>query len=272
MRKALIALAVLALAAAAPLALTRADRLPAEVLAGLAGDAARGESVFWASGCASCHAAPGAQGEARLVLSGGYRIDSPAGIFVAPNISPHPEAGIGGWSTDDFVTAVLRGTSPDGRHYYPAFPYGSYARMTAADAVDLKAFLDTLPPDPTPSAAHDLAFPYSVRAGVGLWKARYLDPAPVIAVEGAELERGRYLAEALAHCGECHTPRDAMGGLDTARWMAGAPNPRARGGFPESRPRSSTGRPPTSPTTSRPASPPTSTARAARWPRWCAIS
>lgn len=212
--------------------LTRPSGLDAGTLAGLEGDVDRGRSVFWAAGCASCHAVPGAEGEARLTLAGGYRIDSPFGTFVAPNISPDPDAGIGGWSTEDFVTALLLGTSPEGRHYYPAFPYGSYARMTPADAVDLKAFMDTLPHDPTPSAPHDLTFPVTVRAGIGVWKWFNLDPGPVIPGEGAELERGRYLAEALGHCGECHTPRNALGGLDTARWMAGAANPSGEGRIP----------------------------------------
>jgi len=233
MRRAFLTLLALGLAAgAATWILARPDRLAPGALAGLEGDPARGEAVFWAAGCASCHAAAGAEGEARLVLSGGYRIDSPFGTFVAPNISPHPEAGIGGWSTSDFVTALRHGTSPEGRHYYPALPYASYARMSLADAVDLKAFMDGLPPDPTPNAPHELGFPYSIRAGIGLWKWLSLDPDPVVAVEGPELERGRYIVEALAHCGECHTPRNALGGLDTARWMAGAQNPSGEGRIP----------------------------------------
>jgi mono/diheme cytochrome c family protein len=233
MRKFLLAALVFAaVAGLAGAALTRPARLPPDATAGLVGDEGRGERVFWAAGCASCHAAPGAEGDARLVLAGGYRIESPFGTFVAPNISPHSEAGIGGWSTGDFATALLRGTSPEGRHYYPAFPYTSYARMTLADAVDLKAFIDTLPPDATPSLPHDLAFPFTLRAGVGLWKALNVDPAPVLPVEGETLERGRYIVEALGHCAECHTPRNAMGGLDTARWMAGAPNPSGEGRIP----------------------------------------
>ena len=233
MRKILLALLALGLlTGAAALALTRPDRLAPGSLAGLEGDPAHGETVFWAAGCASCHAAPGTEGEARLVLSGGYRIESPFGTFVAPNISPHPEAGIGGWSAEDFVTALRHGTSPEGRHYYPAFPYTSYADMTLADAVDLKAFIDTLPPDPTPSASHELDFPFSIRAGIGLWKALNLDPAPVVPAASPELERGRYIVEALAHCAECHTPRNAMGGLDRTRWMAGAPNPSGEGRIP----------------------------------------
>lgn len=228
---------LLVLAAVGALALwwiARPDPLPEGALAGLAGDPARGERVFWASGCASCHAAPGAEGEARLVLAGGRRFETPFGIFVAPNISTDPTHGIGGWSLEDFGNAVLRGVSPEGRHYYPAFPYTSYIRMTPGDLADLKAFMDTLPPSDRPDEPHALAFPYSLRAGLGLWKALYLDPAFVL--EGplsAEEERGRYLVEALAHCGECHSPRDALGGLDRSRWLAGAPNPSGPGRIPD---------------------------------------
>lgn len=233
MRKPLLVLLALGLVVgAAGFSVARPERLDAVTLEGLEGDPARGETVFWAAGCASCHAVPGAEGDARLVLAGGYRIESPFGTFISPNISPDPDAGIGGWSTQAFATALLHGTSPDGGHYYPALPYGSYAGMTPADAVDLKAFIDTLPPDPTPSAAHDLRFPFTVRAGIGLWKALNLDASPVAEVSGAELERGRYIVEALAHCGECHTPRNAMGGLDRSRWMAGAPNPSGEGRIP----------------------------------------
>jgi mono/diheme cytochrome c family protein len=208
--------------------LTRPQTLDAASLAGLTGDATAGETVFNAAGCASCHAAPGAEGEDRLVLSGGYRMKSPFGTFVAPNISPS-SAGIGGWSTLSFANAVLRGVSPDGAHYYPSFPYGSYARMTLEDVVDLKAFMDTLPPSDTASAPHELSFPFSIRRSVGGWKLLFADDDWVMPAGTAQLERGRYLVEALGHCAECHTPRNALGGLDTSRWMQGAPNPSGQG-------------------------------------------
>lgn len=211
--------------------LTRPQTLDAASLAGLTGDATAGETVFNAAGCASCHAAPGAEGEDRLVLSGGYRMKSPFGTFVAPNISPS-SAGIGGWSTLSFANAVLRGVSPDGAHYYPSFPYGSYARMTLEDVVDLKAFMDTLPPSDTASAPHELSFPFSIRRSVGGWKLLFADDDWVMPAGTAQLERGRYLVEALGHCAECHTPRNALGGLDTSRWMQGAPNPSGQGRIP----------------------------------------
>lgn len=242
-RFAAVALVAAAIGGAGFWVLTRPATLPAETLAALQAheaDAEAGAQVFWAAGCAGCHAAPGLTGmdpvEDRLVLSGGRRLESDFGTFVAPNISPHPEAGIGGWSLEDFARATLLGVSPDGRHYYPSFPYTGYIRMTPGDLADLWAFWQGLPADDTPSASHELGFPYTLRRGLGLWKALHLAPGFVTDVaaeaERPELERGRYLSEALAHCGECHTPRGLTGGLDAARWMAGAPNPSGRGRIP----------------------------------------
>ena len=148
--------------------------LPATAMDELTGDAARGETVFWAGGCAACHAAPGADGDARLVLAGGYRIASPFGTFVAPNISPGPQ-GLAGWSALDLANALKRGVSPEGAHLYPSLPYTTYARMTLQDVADLKAFLDTLPVSDTPSLPHELGFPFTVRRGLGLWKLLFLD-------------------------------------------------------------------------------------------------
>ena len=120
--------------------------LSADDLAALpAGDAARGEAVFWIGGCASCHAAEKAQGDERLKLGGGRVLKTAFGDFVAPNISSDPADGIGGWSAGDLANAMLRGVSPDGRHLYPAFPYASYIRMQPQDIADLRAFLATLP-------------------------------------------------------------------------------------------------------------------------------
>jgi mono/diheme cytochrome c family protein len=195
-------------------------------------DPDNGERVFLAGGCASCHAAEDADGEDRLILMGGHRLTSDYGTFVAPNISPHPEQGIGDWSVEDFAVAMLVGVSPEGTHYYPAFPYTAYTHMTEADIADLWAFLQTLPASDRPNEANALTFPYNLRRGIGLWKWRYLDDDWVAAAPSETLERGRYLVEALAHCAECHTPRDQFGGLDMARWMGGAPNPSGRGRIP----------------------------------------
>ena len=220
-------------AAAALWVLARPDPLSEAEVAGLTGDAARGEAVFWAAGCASCHMAEGAKGEAQLVLSGGQRFPSDFGTFIAPNISQDPTHGIGGWSLLDLANALTRGVSPEGEHYYPALPYASYAKMRLQDVADLHAFLQTLPADPTPSQPHEIGFPFSMRETLGIWKLLFLSKDWALAGNVTPtVDRGRYIAEALAHCGECHTPRNALGGLDTARWLGGAPNPSGQGRIP----------------------------------------
>lgn len=229
----LAVLAIGGLAAAAALWWVSAPApVSAARLAGLTGDAENGEAVFHAAGCASCHTAPGPDADP-LVLAGGREFLSDFGTFYAPNISTDPTHGIGTWSQDDFVNAVMAGVSPDGQHYYPAFPYTAYIKADPQDIVDLYAFMATLPADATPSRAHDLAFPFNIRRGVGLWKALFLDDGWTITGDLTEVEaRGRYLSEALAHCAECHTPRNALGALDTSQWMRGAPNPSGQGRIP----------------------------------------
>jgi mono/diheme cytochrome c family protein len=205
--------------------LTAPDRIDAEAAAALGtGDAARGERIFWAGGCTSCHARPKSEGEALLQLVGGVQLETAFGTFVAPNISQDMNDGIGAWSQEDFANAMLKGVSPSGRHYYPAFPYTSYARMKQADVADLYAFMKTLPAVAGRAPDHTLGFPFSFRRGIGLWKLLYLDDAPVLAMaQGTEnVQLGRYLVEGPGHCGECHTPRTVAGGTDKGQWLAGA--------------------------------------------------
>lgn len=189
------------------------------------GAAARGERIFWAGGCASCHAVPKSEGDALLRLAGGLELVTPFGAFVAPNISSHRTDGIGDWTIADFANAMLRGVSPGGSHYYPAFPYASYARMQPSDVADLFAFMQTLPAVEGRAPDHKLGFPFNIRRGVGLWKLINLSPAPVIALADdapAGVREGRYLVEGPGHCGECHTPRNPMGGLVKSAWLSGA--------------------------------------------------
>lgn len=234
MRKVGVILGVLFLLGAAGfLALTRPAKVDPALFAGLKPDADRGEMVFHAAGCGSCHMAPRAEGEARLVLSGGQEFPSPFGTFKAPNISPSNQ-GIAGWSVLDLANAMLHGTSPDGAHYYPAFPYVSYAHATAQDITDLHAYLQTLPPSDMLSQPHDIGFPFSIRLTLGGWKMLFAAQGWVIDtpdLNEAE-KRGRYLVEGLGHCAECHTPRNALGGMDRARWMAGAADPSGKGRNP----------------------------------------
>lgn len=187
-------------------------------------DLINGESIFWAGGCASCHAAQDAEGDARLVLVGGVELNTPFGIFRSPNISPDEQSGIGKWSIQEFINAMVNGVSPDGKHYYPAFPYANYRIMPYTDLIDLKAFLDTLPAKPTLVADHELSFPFNIRAGLGLWKLQYLKAKTFTTVAGADaaVERGRYLVNGPGHCGACHTPRDLFGGEISDQFLAGA--------------------------------------------------
>ncbi|MDP3196319.1 c-type cytochrome [Tabrizicola sp.] len=213
--------------------LARPNPLAAAAVSDLTGDAARGESIFWATGCASCHAADKAEGEAELVLSGGQRFTSDFGTFIAPNISQDIQHGIGDWTLLDLANAITRGVSPEGEHYYPALPYASYAKMKMQDVADLYAFMKTLPADATPSQPHELGFPFSRRETIGAWKLMFLtDDWALPGNLTPTAARGRYIAEAMAHCGECHTPRNMLGGMDTARWLGGAPNPSGEGRIP----------------------------------------
>lgn len=242
MKKIFWTLCVLAvIAGALGWGLSAPTTLDPEIAADLgSGDAVRGENVFWAAGCSSCHAAPDAKGDDKLRLGGGLRLETPFGVFVAPNISQDPNDGIGGWSAADLANAMLHGTSPDGKNYYPAFPFTSYARMTLADVGDLDAFLKTLPAVSGKAGPNELSFPFNIRRGVGLWKRLNLDPTPVIVaptagegVDREQWERGRYLVEGAGHCGECHTPRDLGGGLILADWLGGAVAATGEGKVPD---------------------------------------
>lgn len=233
---ALLALGLVAVVAATSHSLTRPDRLaPHEIAAEGTGDATRGEAVFWASGCVSCHA--GANAGDRPVLAGGPPLVTPFGTFHGPNISPDAASGIGGWSLADFANALQRGIDPSGRNLYPAFPYTSYARMTPQDVGDLFAFIRTLPPSSDVAPANELRFPANLRFLLGPWKALFLSGEPVVELPpnaSEQLRRGRYLVEGPGHCGECHTPRllAGAGGLDTGRWLAGGAAPEGEGTIP----------------------------------------
>ena len=209
---------------------TRPQPLGPDAIAGLTGDPDKGQLVWAAAGCASCHVAE--DGPADL-MTGGARFTTDRGVFVAPNISSHPEHGVGGWSDLDLASAILAGVGADGQHLYPAFPYTSYSKADTQDIVDLIAYMRTLPASDQPSAPHMLDFPFDQRMLLGGWKALYLSDDWVLAqADTPELDRGRYLVEALGHCTECHTPRDALGGLQKDRWMGGAPNPSGQGRIP----------------------------------------
>ena len=227
---------VLALAifgAAAGWYLTAPVTRPTADLEKLTGDATHGETIFWASGCASCHAAPGAKGADQLVLAGGEAFATAFGTFYAPNISSDPKEGIGGWDIATFAHAVQDGVTPEGEHEYPAMPYVAYAKMEPQDLVDLKAYIDTLPAAATPNKDHEVSFPFNIRRAIGGWKLLFGGTGYVLTGDlSDQVKRGRYIAEALAHCGECHTPRNALGGVDKAAWLGGGALPDGKGKVP----------------------------------------
>lgn len=195
-------------------------------------DVANGKLVFNAGGCASCHATP--KQDDKLRLGGGLPLASPFGTFYVPNISPDPTAGIGRWSEADFVTALLKGTSPKREHYFPAFPYTSYQKMTSADARDLFAYIKTLPQVTSKAPDHEVGFPFDLRRNLGVWKWLFLDGKPFVAdgSKSPQWNRGAYLVNALGHCAECHSPRNALGGIEEKQRFAGGPNPEGQGWVP----------------------------------------
>lgn len=192
---------------------------------------ANGQTVFNIGGCASCHAVAG---EDRTMLGGGFAIESPFGKFFAPNISPHKDNGIGKWTEAEFVTAVIKGTSPSGQHYFPAFPYTSYVHAKVDDVRDLFAYIKTLPPLSGRIRDHEVHFPFNIRRLVGGWKFLFFDDRPFIgdASKSAEWNRGSYLVNSLGHCAECHSPRNPIGGIKSSQRFAGGPNPDGPGWVP----------------------------------------
>jgi mono/diheme cytochrome c family protein len=193
--------------------------------------------MFHAGGCAECHATPGSKDKTKL--GGGLALKSPFGTFNVPNVSPDSKHGIGAWTEAQFVTAVMKGTSPSGTHLYPAFPYGSYAHMRIEDVRDLFAYMRTLPPVESDVPPHALRFPFNIRRGIGLWKLLYLDERP-FSPDPARSEawnRGAYLVNGPVHCAECHSPRNLLGGIVESQRFAGGPDPEGRGWIPNISPK-----------------------------------
>ena len=206
--------------------------VPASALPAYTPDLANGLTTFNAGGCSSCHAVPGQPD--RIRLGGGLAIPSPFGTFYVPNISPDPVDGIGRWTEADFVSAVTKGTSPAGTHYFPAFPYTSYQHAKVEDVRDLFAYLKTLAPVSGKVRDHDVPFPFNIRRNVGIWKLLFMDGKPFTpdAARSAQWNRGAYLVNALGHCAECHSPRNFLGGIIAAQRFAGGPNPEGEGWVP----------------------------------------
>jgi mono/diheme cytochrome c family protein len=179
----------------------------------------RGEYLARAADCLVCHTAP--EGKQ---YAGGLAIPLPFGTLYSTNITSDKETGIGNYSDKDFLNAVQRGIRPDGTRLYPAMPYPSYSYMTDADTLAIKAYLFSLPPVHAADRADTLSFPYNQRWSMIFWSFAFNADtrfAPNTA-QSPEWNRGAYLAEALAHCGECHTPRNLAFALDNRKKFAGA--------------------------------------------------
>src|SRR5882757_2328049 len=206
--------------------------IPSNLLPAYTPNQANGLTTFNAGGCSSCHAVPGQPD--RLRLGGGLAIPSPFGTFYAPNISPDPIDGIGRWTEADFVRAVTKGVSPAGFHYFPAFPYTSYAHAKVDDISDLFAYLKTLSPVSGKVRDHDMPFPFNIRRNIGIWKLLFMDDRPFTpdAARSSSWNRGAYLVNSLGHCAECHSPRNLLGGIIAAQRFAGGPNPEGEGWLP----------------------------------------
>jgi len=196
------------------------------------GDPEKGKMLFAAGDCGSCHASPGQSD--RLRLGGGLALASNYGTFRAPNISSDRVDGIGAWTVIELANAVPSVVSPDGRHYYPVFPYGSYAHMKPADVNDLMAYLRTLPAVSGRAPGPEVYAFFRVRRFVGFWKVLYFESTPLQDDPGRDpgWNRGRYLVEAVAHCAECHSSRDVFGGIKPATRFAGGRDPQGTGFYP----------------------------------------
>jgi len=230
-------LAVAAVIAAVPglgvfWAVTKPAIVPASALAPHSPNLDNGKTMFFAGGCASCHATPDQDDKMRL--GGGLGLKSPFGTFFAPNISPDAKDGIGQWSEANFVTAMVKGTSPDGEHLFPALPYTSYQHMKLDDLRDLFAYLKTLPAVQAQSKPHDVPFPFNIRRTLGVWKLLFLDGKPFQPdpAKSAAWNRGAYLVNGPGHCAECHSPRNVLGGIVESQRFAGGPDPGGDGWIP----------------------------------------
>jgi len=179
----------------------------------------RGEYLAHAADCVVCHTTPGA-----AEYAGGLAIPLPFGTLYSTNITPDKQTGIGDYSDADFLNAVQRGIRRDGTRLYPAMPYPSYTYMTDADVLAVKAYLFSLPPVNAVNRADTLTFPFNQRWSMAFWSFFFNADARFAPNTGQspEWNRGAYLAEALAHCGECHTPRNLAFALDNRKKFAGA--------------------------------------------------
>jgi mono/diheme cytochrome c family protein len=210
------------------------------ILAATEQDVKEGAYLVAAGGCLACHTS--AEKDA-VPFAGGHALKTPFGVFYTPNITPDIQTGIGGWSEDNFLKALKMGIRPNGSHYFPSFPYTSYTRMSDDDALKIFAYLNALPATKRNNQPHDVSAPFSWRWLQAGWKLLFFDQGNYQTRDtvSPSVNRGGYLVEALSHCGECHTPRNQMGGRDLSRKMGGFISDQKGGSVPNITPDPKTG-------------------------------
>jgi mono/diheme cytochrome c family protein len=184
--------------------------------------AKRGAYLFAAADCAGCHTDVKNDGKP---LAGGRALATPFGTFYGPNITPDPQYGIGSWTEAQFHRALRQGINNHGSYMFPVFPFPSFTGLSDADTSDLYAYLKTRQPVPQPNKPHEVSPPFGFRFGLAFWRLLFFKEGPwqPDPEHDAVWNRGSYLANAVAHCGECHTPRNFMGAMKTNLAFSGNP-------------------------------------------------
>ncbi len=179
----------------------------------------RGRYLTIVGDCAACHTLPGSGHD----LAGGRAIETPFGALIAPNITPDSLTGIGAWTDEEFINSLRKGTGRGGMRLYPAMPYPYYTKVTRDDALAIRAYLNTVQPVQNFVDPNQLPFPLNIRASMIVWNMLFFAPGEFqpVAGESAEWNRGAYLAEGLAHCGACHTPKNLLGGDKRSQRLRG---------------------------------------------------
>lgn len=179
----------------------------------------RGRYLTALGDCAACHNEPG-NGQA---FAGGRPIETPFGTVLASNITPDRETGIGTWTDDDFVRALQKGVGRGGVHLYPAMPYTYLTRITREDALAIRAYLATVAPVRHEVVTNQLPFPFDIRTGMVAWNRLFFSPGTFRPDphKSTDWNRGAYLVQGLGHCGMCHTPKNLLGGDETAQALRG---------------------------------------------------
>lgn len=227
LRRVAIVLAAVVAAVAGILFVVTAAHPSGKALPAHSPDPTNGEVIYHAGGCISCHKASATAGVTGPP-SGGAEFPTPVGTFWPGNLTPDPETGLGSWTEEQFVDAMMDGVSPEGRHYFPAFPYPAYRNMRVEDVLDLWAYLGTLEPVRSPGRDAEVPMSGLARRCVGLWKRMAFGDAGFHSEpdRSPSWNRGAYLATGPGHCGECHTPRNALMIPNQRQAFAGGPHPR----------------------------------------------